>query len=268
MQHVTAALAAPQVLRHARRALLLLGTAFAWWLLFSGGPAHADGTSSDQALTPVLQQAPTGSLGATTQQLVSRTTTTASTTIRTAPRRVTDTVTTVTRTAPEPVRTTVRTVTTALEPTLTATTTAVANSLDQTVQTVVRPALDVVVPEAATTPAPVAAAPALRHVQAARHLHATHPAADRQDAASYDGRPGVVLDDAVDGAGTPTPDAPGVPSSPSTPVLPGTGSAPAGPLAALGGLLLLPPVARRRRRNCDSALLRPDPAYLPGCSPD
>lgn len=273
MQHVTAALAAPHVLRHARRALLLLGAAFAWWLLFSGGSAHAAGASSGDSVPTPGANAQPGSLGRTIQDVLTRTTGTATTTLGTAPRQLTGTVTRATSTAPEPVRSTVRTVTTGLEPTLTATTTAVADTLDhtvRTVQTAVQPTVDAVTPQATPTSAPtatpVAAAPAQQGVRASRHAD-PNASADRLQAPSH-----VVVDTAtsrtVNRSAAPSDDAPGLPVAPSAPAMPGTGSAPAGPLAALGGLLLLPTSALRRRRPLDRALLGPDPVYPPGCSPD
>lgn len=273
MQHVTAALAAPRVLRHARRALLLVGAAFAWWLLFSGGSAQAaDASSVDSLPAPVVHAQP-DPLGRTTQTVTRTTataTTAATTTLRTAPHRLTDTVTRATSTAPEPVRSTIRTVTTALEPSLTKTTTAVADTLDhtvRTVQTAVQPTLDVATPQAAPTATAMAETPAQLGIRALRPVHPA-ASADRHQAPSYAVADTASTDHSAGPSGVPGSDRPGVPAGPSAPVLPGTGSAPAGPLAALGGLLLLPTRALRRRRLLGRAVLRPDPVYPPGCSPD
>jgi hypothetical protein len=270
MQH-TAALAAPVLMRHARRTLLLLGAGLVWWLLLSGGAAHADDTGSTghQAAAPDLGQV----LAQTPGELVDQTTAAASSALRTAPRQVTRALTEATRTAPEPVRTAVDSLSTALEPTLTATTTAVADTVDQTVRTVrtAPPALDAVAPPTSQTPAPAAIAPPVQRPQVARH-HRVHATA----ASSVTVGPGATHagagDAPADRAGSPAGDAPGIPVGPAVPSAPavpgGPDNAPTGPMAALGGLLVAPMRLRRLRRDGDGAVRLLDPVYPPGCSPD
>ena len=260
MEQLTAALAAPRLLRHARRALLLIGAAFAWWLVFSGGPAQADdGGPAHQAVDPV--------------DPITHVTKAATDTLRGAPKRVTDAATATTRRAPKTVRDLVGTTTAVLEPRLTRTTTNVADAVDASVARTadsVPPALEAV--PAPAVPAPHAAAisqprkasaPTTRHHRPA----ATAPAVVLPDAAlTFSGVPAGdrVTDSEAPGHGLPgIPAAPAVPSAPS-----GSTGAPGGPLAALGGLLIVPPAVRRRRLLGGRPSRRLDPAYTPGCSPD
>jgi hypothetical protein len=217
------------------------------------------GSTGRQATAPDLGQV----LAQTPEELIDRTTAAASSTLRTAPRHVTRTLTETTRTAPEPVRTVVDSLTAALEPTLTATTATLADSVDQTV----RPALDVVAPQAA---AATVVAPPVQRPQVARHHRVHPPAAPSVTGSALFSH--AVAEAGADRAGSPDGDAPGIPvgpAVPSAPALPGgPGSAPAGPMAALGGLLLAPLSLRRLRRGDEGAVRLLDPVYPPGCSPD
>jgi hypothetical protein len=261
MEHLTAALAAPRLLRHARRGLLLLGAAFVWWLLFSGGPAQADGGSAHHALDP----------GAP----VTHTTRAADDLVRTVPHRVTERLTTATRTAPEPVRELLGTATAALEPSLTRTTSTVADTLDGTVDRAVetvRPTLATVTGAASPVAASRPAAPA---PVTARTAH-RQQVPDAVTAAPSGGSTTTflaVVDAQPDSRGepveTPADRTPSAPASPAAPAVPGGSTgAPGSPWAALAGFLIVPPATRRLRRAGGRSARRPDPAYTPGCSPD
>ena len=254
-----AALHAPMVLRHARRALLLLGAAFVWWLVFSGGPAQADTGS------------PEGPVATSPDAVLEHATTVATDVVRAAPRQLTDGVDRTVRPAPEPVRTAVRTVTAALEPTLSGTTTALADTVDRTVrQTVetVTPAVHAVTAAAETPAAPVPAAVA---PGAAKDRAAPQP---RRSPVATSARPDspapVVLDRSGDRAAQQPLDAPGTPALPDAPAVPVAASdgAPTGAAAFLGALLLVPPALRRRALRPAGSGRRLDAAYPPGSSPD
>jgi hypothetical protein len=262
MQQLTAALAAPRLLRHARRALLLIGAAFVWWLLFSGGAAQADdaGTAPPK-LDPVAP--------------VTQTTHAATDTVRTAPRRVSRAVKATTRTAPEPVVDVIDSLTATLESPLSRTTGSVADRIDGTVARTaetVRPTLADVT-DAVTTKLPATPvaqprqtvpAPAAHHGQKAPSVGASTPS-PASAAALVDGQAESLFGPADAPAGG----TPGTPSAPVTPAVPGgSTSAPSGPLAALGSLLIVPPAVRRHRLLRGRSARRLDPAYTPGCSPD
>lgn len=261
MQQLTAALAAPRLLRHARRALLLIGAAFAWWLLFSGGPAQADDGGAAHAVPDPV--AP-----------VTRTTKAVTDTLRSAPHRVTDALTATTHRAPKPVRDTVDPVTAALEPSLTETTTTVADAVDGSVAHAsdsVRPALQILTAAVAPAPSAPAAQPLGATVSAVRDHRPAASASPPTDArrGALAGFADAPAGDRVAPSEGPGDEAPTTPAVPAAPAVPGGGTtAPAGPLAALGGLLILPPAVRRRRLLGDRTTRPRDPAYSPGCSPD
>jgi hypothetical protein len=242
--------------------LLLLGAAFVWWLLFSGGPAQAaDGGSAHEAFDPVAP--------------VTQTTRTVADSLRTTPRRLTDTVGTTTRTAPKPVRDILDTATAVLEPTLSRTTGTVADTVDTTVSRTVeavRPALQAVPHPAAPKPSTTPSTPVLRTTaseDSRRHVAATGTAPTTQPTAPGATFVAVPSDARIghsDGPADPTPSAP---AAPAAPVVPGGSTGSAGtPWAALAGLLIVPPATRRRRRTGGRSERRRDPAYTPGCSPD
>ena len=255
-----AALPARTVLRHARRALLLLGAAFVWWLLFSGGPAQADSGSSSAA--PVVTSP---------DALLEHATTVSTDAVRAAPRQLTEGLDRAVRPAPEPVRTTVQTLTTTLEPTLSGSSAALADTVDQTVrQTVetVTPTLHAVTAAAETPVAPVRVAAT---AVAAKNQAAHHPRQPRiAPSQRSDGPAPVALDRSAVRATQQPLDAPGTPAVPDAPAAPGAanGGAPTGPAAFLGGLLVVPPALRRRSLRPAGSGRPLDAAYPPGSSPD
>ena len=256
-----AALHAPTVLRHARRVLLLLGAAFVWWLVFSGGPAQADtGTSPDDVVAT------------TPDAVVEQATAAATDAVRAAPRQVTDDVDRAVRPAPEPVRTAVQTLTATLEPTLSGTSTALADTVDQAVrQTVetVTPALHAAAAAAETPGAPVRTAAT---AGAAKHRATHQPRKPRVATSSVrpDGRAPVALDRSGVHAAQQPLDTPGTPAAPDAPAVPASanGGAPTGAAAFLGALLVVPPSLRRRSLRPAGSSRRLDAAYPPGSSPD
>jgi hypothetical protein len=146
MQQHADAPAASAAMRHARRALLVLGGAFVWWLVFlSGGSAQAD----DNAAQPDDQHAVVSALPLPAQpsdgaaearadlkDSVRHATSTATGTLRATPHTVTSTVEATTAAAPQPIRTTVAHLTEALVPALSTTTTTLADTVDRTVDAV------------------------------------------------------------------------------------------------------------------------------------
>jgi hypothetical protein len=260
MQQRTAAWTAPTLLRHARRALLLFGAAFVWWLLFSGGPAQA----ADTAPQPI--QDPVG--------VVDQAAHTATEAARTAPHRVVQRGTQASRTAPKTARETVDAVTASIEPRLTTATTEVADTLDRAVDRstqTVRPTLedvtDAVVPALGeSTPQ---SRPASSTTSTHRSADVTNPPSAPVAADAVTGTFDGATADRIEPVESPRGGLPSAPGAPATPIAPAGGtSAGSGPVAALGGLLVFPPAVRRLRRSTGRRAPRLDPAYDPGCSPD
>jgi hypothetical protein len=264
------------VLRHARRALLLLGGAFVWWLLvLSGGSAQAD----DHTVQPIDQpiehatdvsalrtptRAPEGAartghdLTDTVHQATSRVTKT----LRDTPHAVTSTVTSATAAAPQPVRTTTAHLTDALEPVLATTTTSLADTVDRTVDAagpVVDPILQVVAPDTSQPSNVVTALGA----HAVGQLGGLQRGDTRPDAASPEvasSRTGPVRPITHRQPVVPSPSGPVVPAPSST------GGSPDGS-ALLAVAALIPPATVRRRRGCRDDALPVGPAYPPDSSP-
>ncbi|HET6167553.1 MAG TPA: hypothetical protein VFE07_12055 [Marmoricola sp.] len=269
MDQQTDAHVAPALLRHARRALLLLGGAFVWWLLAAGSPAHAadsDGPSvADHSSSSRLVADGARSATAKTAEAADDPAGTVSDALRVAPGRLSSDLDATTAAAPEPVRPTVRRLTTATSPILGSSATLLADTVDRTVHTVrqvVEPVLTV------GTTGTAASATAATPPTARGMARASTPAAVRDIASSLD-RGGAMTTPA---GGRVVPDQKPTPRqlpSGSTPA-----SAPSGPSgsggsgACLGVLWLLSPLlAPRRRRRADDPI-RPGPAFPPGCSPD
>ena len=253
--------------RCARRALIVLGGAFVWWLFMSGAAHADDGTSGSDvpARDAVQRTSETDALptqrargAAAVRDALERTTGPVTDTLRTAPRRATTTLTTLTRNAPEPVGSTATQLTAAAEPRLTTTTTWVADTVDRTATV----AGALLAPESRTTdrPAPQPLTSGVRAGAGGRALPGPAPTAA---ASTYAGAgavsplPGPAPDRGVSG--------PPVPETPATPTS-GTGSSHGG--ALLSGLILIAPGPTPRRRSWDDDTPGAGPAYPPGCSPD
>ena len=197
------------LLRHARRALLLVGGVFVWWLVFlAGGAAHADDTGGvGQSVVP-----PTTAVAG----LVDTTTGTVTGALRSSPSQVTHTVDAATSGAPAPERLAVQSLTTTLEPGLSLTTTEVADVVDGTVAKVETLVVPVVAPRPAQASSRVASTQRAHHV----HLRATRTAAPSASAVA-DHRASSTLSAAgPTGLASPYQDngsAPGVPGAPGLP---------------------------------------------------
>jgi hypothetical protein len=275
MQQPLAGPAAPRLFRHARRALLLLGAAFVWWLLLTGGPAQADeAVDAPASSADVAAQVDQAQAAATSQEAVEHVTATTTAAVRDVPRQVSQTVAAATRAAPEPVRVAADNLTATLEPALTKTTGAVADTVDHTVTTVVRPVIDTVLQTAQTStaqaPAPTVGRAPVTAPRAGifRPHHRTAPTGVAQQHAVTDAAaPG---DHALGAAPSHAPGMPvaPVPGAPAGVVSSGASSPSSGPLAALAGFVLVAPAVLPRRRSQGRADRGPDPAYSPGCSPD
>jgi hypothetical protein len=261
MQQRTAALAAPTLLRHARRALLLLGAAFVWWLLFSGGPAQAADSVPQPGPDPV---------GVADQAAHS-----ATEAARTAPHRVVHRAAHTDRTAPKPVREAVDATTASLEPRLTEATTEAADTVDRAVDRstqTVRPTLQ----DVTDAVAPVLDAAGAPQSRPTSSTASTHRSAEATQPSSAPVVPAAVADssygatpDRIESVESPRGGLPTAPAAPATPIAPASStSAGSVPAAALGGLLIFPPAVRRLRRSTGRRAPRLDPAYDPGCSPD
>jgi hypothetical protein len=263
MEQQASSLAAT-LLRHARRALLLVGAVFVWWLVFlAGGAAHADGAgaagSTDQ-VGPAAQV-----VGVVDADAAA---TTAS--LRTTPPHVTHTLTAVTGHAPAPVAPTAQKLVTELEPSLSFTTDKVGDAVDVTVartDAVVTPTLaPVLAPTGrSTTSSPVSPAPRAHRLQRSVPTPAVQrpvnlPRASESIASTADRAP-------VDpqGGGPVS----GFPGGPGAPGMPGGSSAGgAGSAASLAGLFVMLPGVRRMRGAPDAARVLGGPAFPPGSSPD
>lgn len=270
MDQQTEARVAPALLRHARRALFLLGGAFVWWLLAAGTPAHAADTdgpdaaahsSSSQLVTDGARQVAeeaTGSVDASAG--------TASDTVRVAPGRLSSGLDAATASSPEPVRATVRRLTTATSPVLESSTTLLADTIDRTVHTVHGVVDPVLTAAGSTGTATAATASTPRTVHDAART-STRPSVGDAATARAPGRAATAPSGGrVVPQQQPTQDR--LPSG-STPVsAPSGSSGNGGSGACLGVLWLLSPLlAPRRRRRADDSI-RPGPAFPPGCSPD
>jgi hypothetical protein len=259
MDEQTEARVAQALLRHARRALLLLGGAFVWWLMTAGAPAHA----ADGGHHPVL---PEGVRHALTNQTTSldRTTGAVSGTVRGAPGAVSARVDETTAAAPAPVREPVRHLAEAAMPVLVTSTTVVADTVDRTTHTA-HQVLDPVL--AATDGTAGATTP-----QTTQRTH------DRGRTSTRAAAPGALpatvtsVDTATARAGghavpTPQPTRDRLPAG-STPASAPTASSGGGSGAYLGVLWLLSPLLSSRRRRPADDSIRPGPAFPPGSPPD
>jgi hypothetical protein len=273
MQQHTDAPAASAMLRHARRALLLLGGAFVWWLVFlSGGSAQADGhvTPSDDAhpvrvtsaQLPTQPSDVTDKAGKHLTAAVERTTSTVIKTLRATPQTVTGAVETTTAYAPEPVRTTVVHLTDAVAPALTATTTTVADTVDRTVDAVV-PLVDPILQVDQDAPETGATLSAPGHWtdqgRAPRPSDAAGATVVAARTLSADARPDRPVGDR-------SPTVPN-PPAPAAPAPAASGGAP--DRSALVGLaaIVLPAALRHRHGRRDDTVPA-GPAYQPDSSPD
>jgi len=262
---------APSALRHALRALVLLGGVVVCWLLLSGGPAQA----SDDGPSPLVDQVadtatqPVRDVGTTTDSVTQ--------TLRALPTRTTDTVAAATKDAPAPVRTTVEALVEQVEPVLTATTSTVADTVDSsmhTTQAAVGQAVHVVHShQVAGTPAPSTSSATRTHAASrasqphrspARHVVRTAaPATD----VTFAHLPALSAAQVAPGGPAAPVRGPQRESAPTVPVAPTAPTGGSSPSAVLAGLILIPATARLRRRNHDDASLPTSPAYPPGSSP-
>lgn len=246
----------PAVIRRLVRALVLVGGAVVWWLLFSGGAAHADGAEVGGQEHSVTASAQQDALDPAVHALTD--------TVRRLPGTVDDTVDRATKQSPEPVRTTVVDVTIVVDPVLSGTATSVADVAEEALRTG-HQAVDELV-----TAVPATSTPATRTSSVAESRPG-HQAPRRQwstSASAVAAVPGHTPTESVATDAPETPD-PGQGDAPVSPVLPGGSvSAPFAPGAELLTLALLaPPVVRRRRTTPDAGAPR-GPAYQPGTSPD
>jgi hypothetical protein len=250
------AFAAPRLLRHALRLLVLLGGTLVCWLLLTSAPAQADDSDASAGHHPV----------ASGVDAVDTTTHAAADELRDASPQAERALTRATRSAPQPVRATVTHVVTTVGPAISRTTNAVADAVDRTVATV----HGLVDPVVAGTPAVggPAAAPAAVAVS-------KHPASGgRAHEASVPDASSLTLlattssgsrSGSADGSQLePTRGLP-VPGEPTAPAGSWTGPSPAS--ATLAGMLLLLFLLLRGRRVRDDADLPSGPVYPPGSSP-
>lgn len=253
--HEPTAYAAPQALRHALRALVLLGGAVLGWLVLSGGPAHADDVRhpSDAPMSAAHGQ------GEPPAHLVTDT-------LRRAPAATKRAVAPAAKAAPRPLRTAVDHVTTPIEPTLTRATTMAADRVDQTVRTVaaaVGPIARIAShePGQAAQPSPATAVePAKAHPHAGNH-QLLQASATPESSAQLDA---LSTTQHAQGAATQQRHGP-APDHPATPG--GSVNAPSAATGYLGGFLLSPVSLLSRRRLDDGARPAAGPAYPPGTSP-
>jgi hypothetical protein len=266
MDEQTDARVADALLRHARRALLLLGGAFVWWLMTAGAPAHA----ADGGHDPVLSD---GVRHALTNQTTSleRTTGAVSGTVRRAPATVSGRVDETTAAAPAPVREPVRHPTAVTMPVLDASTTVVADTVDRAVHTahqvldpvfdpVLDPALVAVDGTAGATTSPVTNA---AHDRGRTSTRGADHAALAPAAMSVDTATAPAGEHAVP---TQQPARDRLPSG-STPASAPTASWGGGSGPNSGVLWHLTPLLASRRRLSAHDSIRPGPALPPGSSP-
>lgn len=262
------------------RLLVLAGAAVVWWLLISGGPAHADDTGTDTVPAPdttTAAVAPTPAESPAAQVPPGRvedTVAAATAPMRDLPQRTADTADRATAGLPESVRQTAAQATTTLEPTLASTTNGLADVVDQTATRVDTAVVDPVLQttglqatQPATTPPSSAAnahtssRPAVVRTHQRHLLEAgdTAPPAVRH-AALPDSSGADESTGATGQSNQKTPGAPDLPGAPST-------STVGGAVALLAGLAVLPPALLLRRRRHDGDVLPGGPAYPPGSSP-
>jgi hypothetical protein len=277
MQQHADAPAASAAMRHARRALLVLGGAFVWWLVFlSGGSAQAD----DNAAQPDDHDAVVSALplparpshepakaGEDLKGYVRQATSTVTTTVRATPHTVTSTVEATTAAAPEPIRTTVAHLSEAVEPALTSTTTTLADTVERTVDAVgpvvdpvlqtlepSAPGTSIALPRIATTHGPGLAETRGQLDPAPGTTTAAAPAT-----ASSEARPVGPADDHA--PVVPSPSAPSAPA-PTT----ASGAQQGGAFWTMAAIIA--PATLRGRHGRRDDTVPTGPAYEPDSSPD
>lgn len=247
-QHATA-----KLLRPVLRLLLLAGAATVWWLLFSGGAAHAD---NGEHAVPAVHLSPVA------------------TAVDHAADTALDRTTATTESLPAPLPSVGKVTATVIHSTVDTTSTRLTGVLEKatdTVQAAVVPQTSDDRPE----PSPVAETPAPTH-ESAPAAHAVRPHAQHRDLAPD--RPvehrhatqvvptGTTSTSAVQPVDQPAGD---TPAAPEPPVAPGSTTTPSASGAAyLAVLPLVVPALLQRVRARTSAVLPGGPAFPPDNSPD